>query len=70
MILYALIVVVSLVAITYQNHLHAKERQTLLDRIQAPEAVISERISQDAPMLRAVDQFDDEDHWAAKKEQR
>ena len=63
------IVLVSMAAfatIAFLNWLHAKERQTLLDRIQAPREVIAQRITHSEPLVKAVHPNDDEDYWDAQ----
>jgi hypothetical protein len=58
--------IAAFVALGFQQWLHARERQTLLDSIQAPEKVISERISPNQPMPTAVHPDSDHEYWLAK----
>ena len=45
-----------------------EQRQTLLDRIEAPGQVVIQREVESGPDLQAVEFDNDEDFWKAKKE--
>lgn len=58
-----------IVLLAFRELAHDKERQLLLDRIQAPQTVIAQRALGDEPaMPSAVHPESDEDYWDAVEE--